>query len=75
MKLAATVYVLLICSVFANSQRLRNVVNKSPNCLGLLSTLSTANEVDGKFTLLLELGSKIYEPFEKYSSKCLLRTF
>lgn len=50
-------------------QRARNVAAKSPNCLGILSTLSTASEVEGKFTLELEYGSKIYEPFEKYSSK------
>lgn len=63
---------LILCSTHfpqIAGQRARNVAAKSPNCLGILSTLSTATEVEGKFTLELEYGSKIYEPFEKYSSK------
>lgn len=66
-------YVLLICSPLINCQRPRNVVSKSPSCLGLLSTLSTASELEGKYTLELENGPKVeYEPFEKYSSKFFL---
>lgn len=65
---------LILCSIHflqIDCQRGRNVAAKSPNCLGILSTLSTATEVEGKFTLELEYGPKfkIYEPFEKYSSK------
>lgn len=72
MRLTGTVFIYLILCSFnqlIDCQRARNVVAKSPNCLFILSTLSTANEVDGKFTLELEYGLKIYEPFERYSSK------